>query len=66
MITAAIPSRYGASRLEGKPLAMNAGKPMIQRVYKQALRSTAIADISGLGPEDIKRIEDKIKHNLIP
>ncbi len=31
-----IPSRYGSSRLAGKPLAMVGGKPMIQRVYELA------------------------------
>ncbi|MBF0259712.1 MAG: 3-deoxy-manno-octulosonate cytidylyltransferase [Desulfamplus sp.] len=41
-ITAIIPSRYGSSRFEGKPLASVAGKPMIQRVYEQALKSLDI------------------------
>lgn len=43
MTLAVIPSRYGSSRLSGKPLAMIAGKPMIQRVYEQAQKSAAIA-----------------------
>lgn len=34
-----IPARYGSTRLPGKPLAMIAGKPMIQRVYEQCLKS---------------------------
>ncbi|MFN8293969.1 MAG: 3-deoxy-manno-octulosonate cytidylyltransferase [Chitinophagales bacterium] len=34
-----IPSRYQSSRLPGKPLALIAGKPMIQRVYEQCLQS---------------------------
>ncbi len=42
MTLAVIPSRYGSSRLEGKPLAMIAGKSMIQRVYEQAQKSLAI------------------------
>ncbi|SLM32160.1 3-deoxy-manno-octulosonate cytidylyltransferase [Desulfamplus magnetovallimortis] len=41
-VTAIIPSRYGSKRLEGKPLIPVAGKPMIQRVYEQALKSKAI------------------------
>jgi len=43
MTIAIIPSRYGSSRLEGKPLAMVAGKSMIQRVYEQTLKSRAIS-----------------------
>ncbi len=31
-----IPSRYGAQRFPGKPLALIAGKPLVQRVYEQA------------------------------
>lgn len=30
-----IPARWGSSRLEGKPLRLLAGKPMIQRVYER-------------------------------
>ncbi|MGV6859703.1 MAG: 3-deoxy-manno-octulosonate cytidylyltransferase [bacterium] len=36
-----IPSRYGSSRLPGKPLLDIAGKPMVQRVWEQALKSGA-------------------------
>jgi 3-deoxy-manno-octulosonate cytidylyltransferase (CMP-KDO synthetase) len=43
MTIAVIPARYGSSRLEGKPLALIAGKPMIQRVYEQAQKSQAIS-----------------------
>jgi 3-deoxy-manno-octulosonate cytidylyltransferase (CMP-KDO synthetase) len=35
-VVVVIPARYGATRLPGKPLAMLAGKPMIQRVYERA------------------------------
>lgn len=41
MFTVIIPSRFGSSRLPGKPLAMIAGKTMIQRVYEQASQSSA-------------------------
>lgn len=34
-----IPARYGSTRFPGKPLAMIAGKPMIQRVYEQAIQA---------------------------
>lgn len=35
-LIALIPARYGSSRFPGKPLALIAGKPLIQRVYEQA------------------------------
>lgn len=31
-----IPARYASTRFQGKPLALIAGKPMIQRVYERA------------------------------
>ena len=43
MTIAIIPSRYGSSRFEGKPLALVAGKSMIQRVYEQAQKSLAVS-----------------------
>ncbi len=42
MTIAIIPSRYGSSRFQGKPLALVAGKSMIQRVYEQAQKSAAV------------------------
>ncbi len=36
-----IPARFGSTRLPGKPLLEIAGKPMIQRVWEQAGRSSA-------------------------
>ena len=39
--TLVIPSRYQSTRLPGKPLADIGGKPMVQRVYEQALQSKA-------------------------
>ena len=35
-----IPARYGSTRLEGKPLVDICGKPMLQRVYEQAKKSS--------------------------
>ena len=43
MTIAIIPSRYGSSRFEGKPLALVAGKTMIQRVYEQAQKSKIVS-----------------------
>jgi 3-deoxy-manno-octulosonate cytidylyltransferase (CMP-KDO synthetase) len=37
---AVIPARYESSRFPGKPLALIAGKPMIQRVYDQVQQSS--------------------------
>lgn len=39
--TVVIPARYASTRLPAKPLKDIAGKPMIQWVYEQALRSDA-------------------------
>lgn len=43
MTIAVIPSRYGSSRFEGKPLAPVAGKPMLQRVVEQANLSPSVS-----------------------
>jgi len=45
MPIAIIPSRYGSSRLQGKPLMPIAGRPMIQRVYEQAQKSAVVTDV---------------------
>ena len=42
MTIAIIPSRYASKRFNGKPLALVAGKPMIQRVYEQAIQADSI------------------------
>ncbi len=60
MTIAVIPSRYGSSRLEGKPLAMIAGKPMIQRVYEQAQKSTAVSKT--IVATDDKRIVEAVEN----
>ena len=41
-IVGIIPARYASSRFPGKPLADIAGKPMIQRVYARAARSSRL------------------------
>ncbi|MCP6652233.1 3-deoxy-manno-octulosonate cytidylyltransferase, partial [Klebsiella pneumoniae] len=38
-ILCVIPARYSSTRLPGKPLALIAGKPMIQRVNEQAKKA---------------------------
>lgn len=44
-ILAVIPARYGSTRFPGKPLADIMGKPMIQRVYEQVLKTQKINHI---------------------
>ena len=44
-IIAFIPSRYGSSRFPGKPLAMIAGKPMIQHVCSCASNCQDVSDV---------------------
>ena len=39
--TVVIPARYGSTRLPGKPLLDIDGKPMVQRVWEQAVASRA-------------------------
>ena len=40
-----IPSRYGSERFAGKPLAIIAAKPMIQRVYECSKKSEIVTDV---------------------
>ncbi|WP_022853190.1 3-deoxy-manno-octulosonate cytidylyltransferase [Thermodesulfatator atlanticus] len=40
-----IPARYGSTRFPGKPLALLAGKPMIQHVYEQAKKCPLLEKI---------------------
>ena len=40
-----IPARYASSRFPGKPLAMIAGLPMLQRVYEGARRAKRLRDV---------------------
>jgi 3-deoxy-manno-octulosonate cytidylyltransferase (CMP-KDO synthetase) len=53
-----IPSRYGSSRFPGKPLVNIEGKPMIQRVYEQAKKCTALTDV--IVATDDQRIADAV------
>jgi len=39
--TVVIPARFASTRLPGKPLLDLCGKPMIQHVYEQAMKSSA-------------------------
>jgi 3-deoxy-manno-octulosonate cytidylyltransferase (CMP-KDO synthetase) len=44
-VVAIIPARYGSTRFAGKPLAVIAGKPMIQRVYESAAGARRISSV---------------------
>lgn len=40
-----IPSRYGSTRFDGKPLAAICGKPMIQWVYERAMAADSVEHV---------------------
>ncbi|MFA4945337.1 MAG: 3-deoxy-manno-octulosonate cytidylyltransferase [Lentisphaeria bacterium] len=44
-VVAVIPARYGSSRFPGKPLALIAGKSMIQRVVERARSATLVDEV---------------------
>ena len=54
-----IPARYGSSRLEGKPLLVVCGKPVIQWVYEKA-QQAKLADVIIVATDD-QRIYDCVK-----
>ncbi|MCH3914324.1 MAG: 3-deoxy-manno-octulosonate cytidylyltransferase [Acidaminococcaceae bacterium] len=54
-----IPARYASTRLPGKPLAMLAGKTMIERVYDQASLARIPKEV--LVATDDTRIEEAVK-----
>lgn len=58
-IAAIIPARYHSTRFPGKPLALIAGKPMIERVYRQAARCEKFSDV--IVATDDQRIADAVK-----
>lgn len=54
-----IPARYGSSRFPGKPLAVLAGKPLIQHVYERASEVPHIEQV--LVATDDVRIRDRVE-----
>ncbi len=53
-----IPSRYGSTRLPGKPLLALAGKPMVQHVYERAKRAQTVDRV--VVATDDERIVDAV------
>ena len=52
-----IPARYASTRLPAKPLALIAGKTLIERVWRQVIKSRQLSDVY-IATDD-KRIADK-------
>ena len=55
-----IPARYGSTRFPGKPLAMVAGVPMIQRVYERVASAGPEACAKAVVATDDTRISDVV------
>lgn len=58
-IVVVIPSRYGSTRFEGKPLALISGTPMIQHVYSRVKEAENISDV--VVATDDHRISDAVQ-----
>ena len=54
-----IPARYASTRLPGKPLALIAGKPMIQHVYERACHAAMPQEV--VVATDSKIVADAVK-----
>ena len=54
-----IPSRYGSTRFDGKPLANICGKPMIQWVYERAMQARCVETVQVA--TDDSRIREAVK-----
>jgi 3-deoxy-manno-octulosonate cytidylyltransferase (CMP-KDO synthetase) len=57
-VVVVIPSRYGSTRLPGKPLLRLAGKPMVQHVYERAKLAQTVRRV--LVATDDQRILDAV------
>jgi 3-deoxy-manno-octulosonate cytidylyltransferase (CMP-KDO synthetase) len=58
-VVAVIPARYGSTRFPGKPLALIAGKPMIQWVYERAAAARLVTET--IVATDDRRIFDVVE-----
>jgi len=59
-IAVIIPSRYGSTRFNGKPLAPIAGKSMIQRVFERAMQAGKVTEVV-VATDDL-RIVDAVEN----
>jgi 3-deoxy-manno-octulosonate cytidylyltransferase (CMP-KDO synthetase) len=59
-IVGVVPARYASTRFPGKPLAMIAGKPLLQRVVEQCRKATSLCEVI-VATDDI-RIRDAARH----
>ena len=57
-IIGVIPARWASTRLPGKPLAELAGRPMIEHVYRRALRAGRLSSV--VVATDDRRIVDAV------
>lgn len=55
-----IPARYDSTRFPGKPLAQLLGRPLIQYVYEEALKSSALEEV--IVATDDERILQAVKN----
>jgi 3-deoxy-manno-octulosonate cytidylyltransferase (CMP-KDO synthetase) len=58
-VVAAIPARYGSTRLPGKPLLEIAGRPMVEHVYRRCLEARGLARVVVL--TDDERIGEAVE-----
>ena len=58
-VLAVIPARWGSTRFPGKPLAIIAGRPMIQHVVERVRRTPSLADV--LVATDDRRILEAVQ-----
>lgn len=58
-VVVVIPSRFGSTRLPGKPLVTLGGKPMVQHVYERAKRAQTVHKV--LVATDDQRIVDAVQ-----
>ncbi len=63
-VVGVIPARWASTRLPGKPLAMIAGKPMIQRVVERVVQAETLAAV--IVATDDQRIVDAVTSFGIP
>jgi 3-deoxy-manno-octulosonate cytidylyltransferase (CMP-KDO synthetase) len=58
-VAAVIPARYGSTRFPGKPLALIAGKPMVEHVWRRCMESRAFLQV--LVATDDERIRETVE-----